>query len=225
MTDKLTLVSHPLCPYVQRAAIALAEKGVPFVRRDVDLGNKPDWFRRRSPQGKVPLLLVRTGAREEVLFESAAILEYFDETARPRLHPEDPVARARHRGWIEFGSGILNGIAAYYNAADEQSLAAAAEALRARFVRLEEALGPGPWFAGREFSLVDAVFGPVFRYFDVLDRIDDSAMLTDLPRIAAWRERLRDRPSVRDAVAADYPERLARFLLARRSAVSRRLAA
>ena len=30
MTAKLTLVSHHLCPYVQRAAIALAEIGVPF---------------------------------------------------------------------------------------------------------------------------------------------------------------------------------------------------
>ena len=54
----LTLVSHPLCPYVQRAAIALSEKQVPFVRRDVDLGSKPDWFLRLSPWGKVPLLLV-----------------------------------------------------------------------------------------------------------------------------------------------------------------------
>ncbi|TIV92227.1 MAG: glutathione S-transferase family protein, partial [Mesorhizobium sp.] len=32
MTERLTLVSHHLCPYVQRAAIALAEKGVPFER-------------------------------------------------------------------------------------------------------------------------------------------------------------------------------------------------
>ena len=28
----LTLVSHPTCPYVQRAAIVLLEKGVPFER-------------------------------------------------------------------------------------------------------------------------------------------------------------------------------------------------
>ena len=34
MTSALTLVSHALCPYVQRAAIVLAEKRVPFVRRD-----------------------------------------------------------------------------------------------------------------------------------------------------------------------------------------------
>ena len=55
---KLTLVSHKLCPYVQRAVIALTEKGVPFRRVDVDLANKPDWFKAVSPLGKTPVLLV-----------------------------------------------------------------------------------------------------------------------------------------------------------------------
>ncbi|TGU31135.1 glutathione S-transferase family protein, partial [bacterium M00.F.Ca.ET.152.01.1.1] len=59
MTTRLTLVSHHLCPYVQRAAIALAEKAVPFERVNVDLADKPDWFRAISPLGKVPLLRVR----------------------------------------------------------------------------------------------------------------------------------------------------------------------
>ncbi len=54
----LTLVSHALCPYVQRAAIVLAEKGATFERRTVDLANKPDWFLRISPLGKTPVLLV-----------------------------------------------------------------------------------------------------------------------------------------------------------------------
>ena len=41
----LTLVSHDLCPYVQRAAIALLEKGIPFERSIIDLSAKPDWDR------------------------------------------------------------------------------------------------------------------------------------------------------------------------------------
>ncbi len=57
-TPKLELVSHYLCPYVQRAAIALAEKGVPFTRAYVDLADKPAWFTAISPLGKVPLLKV-----------------------------------------------------------------------------------------------------------------------------------------------------------------------
>lgn len=55
---KLTLVSHALCPFVQRAAIVLAEKKVAFERIDIDLADKPDWFLAISPLGKVPLLKV-----------------------------------------------------------------------------------------------------------------------------------------------------------------------
>ncbi len=58
MTAALKLISHKLCPYVQRAVIALKEKGVPFERIDIDLANKPDWFLKISPLGKVPVLLV-----------------------------------------------------------------------------------------------------------------------------------------------------------------------
>ena len=42
---KLTLISHHLCPYVQRAVIAVTEKEAPFTRTYVDLARKPDWFR------------------------------------------------------------------------------------------------------------------------------------------------------------------------------------
>src|SRR5215210_1643881 len=81
----LKLISHKLCPYVQRAVISLTEKGVPFECIDVDLANKPDWFLRVSPLGKTPVLLVDGQA----IFESAAICEYLDETVQPRLHPDD----------------------------------------------------------------------------------------------------------------------------------------
>jgi glutathione S-transferase len=112
----LTLVSHHLCPYVQRAAIALAEKEVRFERIVVDLSEKPRWFRALSPLGKVPLLKVARGGSDAVIFESAVILEYLEETHARPLHPADPLERARHRSWIEFGSQILNGIARFYNA-------------------------------------------------------------------------------------------------------------
>ena len=97
----LELVSHALCPYVQRAAISLAEKGLPFTRTDIDLANRPEWFRRLSPLGKVPLL--RVG--DAVLFESAAILEYLEDTQAPALHPADALQRARHRAWAQLHGG------------------------------------------------------------------------------------------------------------------------
>ncbi|RUP27420.1 MAG: glutathione S-transferase family protein [Curvibacter sp.] len=215
----LTLVSHALCPYVQRAAIVLAEKGLPFERRDIDLAAKPDWFLKISPLGKTPVLLVG----DEAIFESAVICEYLDETTPARLHPADALQRARHRSWIEFGSALLNLIGAFYNAGDEQALNARAAEIHTRFAQIESALGDGPFFAGPHFSLVDAVFGPVFRYFDVLDRIADFGFWTGLPKLQRWRQALAARPSVLGAVHADYPERLHRFLQARGSALSRRM--
>ena len=50
-STQLTLVSHKLCPYVQRAIIALTEKSVPFERVYVDLSRKPDWFETLSSAG------------------------------------------------------------------------------------------------------------------------------------------------------------------------------
>ena len=76
MAAALKLISHKLCPYVQRAVIALSEKGVPFERIDIDLANKPDWFLKISPLGKVPVLVVTTDAGEVALFESNVICEY-----------------------------------------------------------------------------------------------------------------------------------------------------
>ena len=216
MSD-LTLVSHALCPYVQRAAIVLREKGVAFERVDVDLAHKPDWFLRLSPLGKTPVLQVGG----EALFESAVICEYLDETRPPRLHADDALVRARERAWMEFGSAVLNGIGVLYNAADDAALNRAQAALRARFEQLEAALDDeGPWFAGRRFGLVDAAFGPVFRYFDV---IPPQGLFDGLPRVQAWRAALAGRPSVREAVAAGYAAGLRGFLLERGTALSRQL--
>lgn len=204
----LTLVSFDLCPYVQRAAIALAEKGVPFERRAVDLANRPGWFKALSPLGKVPLLQVG----DAVLFESAAIVEYLEDTQAPTLHPADPLARARHRAWMEFGSSILADIWTVETTPDGAAFEARRQALRQKFERLEAELGEGPYFAGVAFSLVDAVFAPVFRYFDVFDRLIDLGMFDGLPKVRAWREALAARPSARGAVVADYEARLEAFL-------------
>lgn len=215
----LVLVSHVLCPYVQRAAIVLAEKGVPFERRDIDLANKPDWFLKVSPLGKTPVLLVG----DEAIFESAVICEYLDETALPRLHPANALLRAQHRSWMEFGSALLNLIGAFYNAADETALVERAAAIRTRLAQIEGALREAPYFAGESFGIVDAVFGPVFRYFDAFDTIDDFGFWDGLPKVQRWRRALTTRPSVAGAVRPYYPDLLTGFLLARRSALSKRM--
>lgn len=216
MAAPLKLISHKLCPYVQRAVIALTEKGVGFERIDIDLANKPDWFLALSPLGKTPVLQVGDSA----IFESAVILEYLEETEPKPLHPADALVRAEHRGWIEFGSSVLGDIAGFYAAPDEVTFKAKSSQLEQRFARLETRVVALPWFDGDRFSLVDAVFGPVFRYFDVFDEIADFAILTGKPKLAQWRQSLAARPSVRSAVGADYPALLHAFIARRNSWLS-----
>ncbi len=220
MREDLTLVSFDLCPYVQRAAIALAEKGAPFRRIDIDLTRKPAWFLALSPLGKVPLLKVG----EEVLFESAAILEYIDETLPLPLHPAEPLAKARHRGWMELGASILGDLWVLETTPDQPAFAAAVEAIKGKFARIDRELGAGPFFAGDRFSMVDAVFAPVFRYFDVFDGFCALGVFDGLIRTAAWRRSLSDRPSVKAAVVHDYDKRLRAFLKERRGILASRLA-
>ncbi len=218
---KLQLISHAICPYVQRAVIALLEKHAPFERINVDLGNPPEWFLEISPLRKVPLLKVD----DEVIFESAVICEYLDETIEPRLHPADPLTRARHRAWIEFASAVLVAMWEFNTAPDSATLEARRQDLQAKFALLEKILGAGPYFAGSGFSLVDAAFAPVFRYFEVYDKSLDFGIFNDLPKTQAWRQALAARPSVQQAVTADYPEKLRGFLKSRNSELARRLAA
>jgi glutathione S-transferase len=222
MMKSLTLVSHHLCPYVQRAAIALSEKGASFAREYVDLAAKPDWFLALSPLGKVPLLkVVDDDGRDSVLFESAVICEFLEDTIAPALHPQDPLLKARHRAWVEYASAALNDIAALYNAPDRSSFLEKQRLLTSRLERLEPELMPdGPFFGGRRFSLVDAAFAPVFRYFTVFRHEAGIDILSDLKRLEAWSEALLARTSVKTAVAADYGERLRGFIEMRGSYLS-----
>jgi glutathione S-transferase len=204
----LELVSYHLCPYVQRAVITLLEKNIPHQRTYIDLAHKPEWFREISPLGKVPLLKVE----DEVLFESAVICEYLDEITPGSLHPSDPLAKAKHRAWIEFGSSILNAIAGFYNAATEAAFEQKRLDLVDKFAWVERHWQGGHYFAGDDFSLVDAVYGPIFRYFDVFDTLADFQVFAETPHVQRWRQALHDRPSIQQAVRDDYAQQLLTFI-------------
>ncbi|HEY5798021.1 MAG TPA: glutathione S-transferase family protein [Bosea sp. (in: a-proteobacteria)] len=206
---RLTLISHPLCPFVQRASIVLSEKEVPFERIDVDLAAKPDWFLALSPAGKVPLLKVRQGSGEDaILFESMVICEYLDETqGGASMYPDDALLRARHRAWIEFATQALAEAWQFLNAIDQATADLKRVAFRDRLEKIEEELGSGPCFSGAAFGMVDAVYAPLFRYFAIIDRAVALPIFDGLPRVASWRVALAARPSVQRAVGGDYPDR------------------
>ncbi len=215
---RYTLISHNLCPFVQRAAIALKEKGIAFERRDIDLANKPDWFLELSPLGKVPLLLVD---EDTVLFESSVIAEYINEISGSELLATDTLEKSRQRAWIEFASSVIANIGQLYNAANDVAFDEARAELKHKWRTLETNIADGGWFSGGNFSLVDAAFAPAFRYFDVIEPLTGIDFFADTPGLRQWRADLAARPSVRSAVASDYESRLREFLAKRNSIIGK----
>ena len=213
---KYVLVSFKGCPWVQRVAIVLREKKIDFAFHHIESDNRPDWFRAISPHNKVPVL--RLDDRVS-LFESGAITEYLDETVSPRLHPEDPVARAINRAWIEYMPTFVDLNSAHAYAATEAEFDKAAAQIPAVFAKLEAALekqGSGPFFNGARYALVDAAYAPFLQRHLFLERIRKLGHIYRFPRLKAWAEAIAARPSTHSFPPAEY-EAMYRDMVKRRN--------
>jgi glutathione S-transferase len=182
-------------------------KGVEFDVTYVNLRDKPDWFLAISPHGKVPVLKVD----DEILFESNAIAEYLDEVVAPRLHPEDPIDRARNRAWTDYTpdfSKVLTGGIGYARTAE--AVAEGIENAKTPLGRVEAALAArgndGPFFNGPDLSLVDCAYAPFLQRFTFVDRYLNTGLLDGFPHVAAWRDALLADERVTGAVPDNFAE-------------------
>ena len=183
-----------------RVKIALHEKGLPYERVTLKLANKdqkrPE-FLQLNPYGKVPVI----DDDGRVLFESCIINEYLDEKyPDPPLMPKDPYQRGRGRVLVD---SALHYTHAPYWALRGEMLKPAAERnpaiidekhrdLRELFRYLEEALGDKSYFLA-DFSLADIAVVPRALRMEAYGALPAPS----LPRLGAWLERIKARPSVR----------------------------
>lgn len=181
----------------------LNEKNVPHDIQYIDLSNKPDWFLAISPTGKVPVVETPEG---HLLFESAVINEYLDETHPPHFLKGTPWERAQERMWLDFVSGMYGEVYRTYTADDEAAFYDALGAARAKLAKLE-AVVVGPLFRGQEFGLVDATAAPLFTRLSWIERlVPEMGAFDELPKTHAWGETLLARPSVQNSVLPDIFE-------------------
>ena len=189
----ITLYDADRCPYCARVRIALAEKGVEYETVVIDLDDRPSWIYEKNPLGRVPVL-------EEdafVLPESAVIDEYLEERyPEPPLWPADAAERALGR-LLVFRFDQLS--KPYYALRREQD--GARERLDAELAKLNAILDAQPYLTGREFGLADITYVPwILRARDRM-----SVELGSFGALAAWLERLSERPAIAaelDVVAA-----------------------
>ncbi len=186
--------------------ILLRAKDIEFDVTYINLQDKPDWFLELSPHGKVPVLKVG----DEVLFESNAIAEYLDEVVPPRLHPEDPLARAKNRAWTDYVptfAGAMSSI--HYSKSKEEMEQAVADAPE-KLAKIEGALegrgNDGPYFNGPDLALVDAAYAPFLQRHLFVDRVLKNKVIDKYPLTKAWAETLLADERVTGAVPDNFEE-------------------
>jgi glutathione S-transferase len=185
--------------------IVLRAKDVDFEVSYIDLLDKPDWFLKISPHAKVPVVVVD----DQPLFESNAIAEFLDEVVDPRLHPADPIKRARNRAWTDFTPDFARGLSGIYYKPNLDTLDDDLETARRRLDKLEEAIAEergndGPYFNGDTLCLVDAAYAPFLQRFDFVEKTLRTGLLDDFPLVRAWTEALLADAAVAGSVPPDF---------------------
>ena len=201
-STKPELVGFKICPFAQRSAIVVKEKGIDCDITYINPKEPPDWFKKISPLGKVPLLKLD----DTVLFESVVIMEYLDEVTPPSLHPADPLQKAQNRAWNEFASTLLEGQFKMVIAAqDEEGCDAAEKDLKSKLTLLEPMV-QGEFFNGGTLALTDVAYAPFFMRLNLLEQWHPMGLLDELPKVKAWSDNLLQRTSIKASVVEGFEE-------------------
>ncbi|MFT5705908.1 MAG: glutathione S-transferase [Oceanospirillaceae bacterium] len=206
--QSIELISFNLCPFVQRSVITLLNKGIDFKITYIELADKPDWFLKISPMGKVPVL--RYG--DEVLFESAAINEFIDEITPNSLMPTSPLLRAKDRSWIEYASQITMDQYSLSVANNEEDYQTRRDILQARLQKLEQQLSGSLFFNSDHFSLVDAALTPVFTRLEIIAQRFNKNLMADFPKLRKLAANYLTQTYVEKSVIDDFEQVYIDFL-------------
>ena len=185
--------------------IVLRTKKVDFEVTYINLREKPDWFLKISPHGKVPVLNVG----DDVLFESNAIAEFLDETVSPKLHPTDAIKRARNRAWTDFVPDFSKGLSAAYRRDTVEEMEEGRTDAEKVLAKLEDAIknergNDGPYFNGDTLCLVDAAYAPFLQRFMIAEAKLNTGLLDVFPLVRAWTEALLATDLVTGSVAETF---------------------
>ncbi|CAO3595092.1 unnamed protein product [Absidia cylindrospora] len=202
--SKLVFYTSIVCPFAQRAKMALDEVKAVYETVEIDLANKPSWYGEVNPDLKVPALKIN----DKAIAESMVLIELVNDLyPEAKLLPEDPVKRAEGRFAIEFyGSKILPHLYSLLRNPDQKETFV--HDMDTAYKRFNELLleqsAEGPYFYGDKFSLVDIAIAPFAGRFNALlemafEKGYQFSSVQSSPRLAAYLNGIVDRPSFKDS--------------------------
>jgi glutathione S-transferase len=200
----LKLHHHPFSTFARRVRIALIEKNIPAELVEVDMiarAHRGPAYLALNPYGRVPTL-------EEdgfVLYESTAILEYLEAThPTPPLVPADARGRAlvaMHMKLCDIQMARQTGIIIFprrflpKDRWDDAAMAQAKKEIEKHFAIVETQLKGKEYMVGNQYSLVEVCYTPFVEFLPLME-------ITPPPGVAAWVQRMLDRPSAKQTKSA-----------------------
>ena len=188
----------------QAVHIALREAGIQheLVQVDTVAGRTAGGadYRAINPRGYVPMLELDDGSRHT---EVAALLQYVGDLA-PAAGLM-PAAGTRERfealQWLTFISSELHKTFSpwlFHKETADSTRQAVKEKLKLRFGDLEARLAGREWLVGDRFTVADAYAFTIMSWSPMV-----GLRLDAWPNVVAWMARVRARPQVRAALAAE----------------------
>ncbi|MEL6528770.1 MAG: glutathione S-transferase family protein [Pseudomonadota bacterium] len=199
----------PVSPFVRKVAATCIEKNVAFDIEAVNVFDPPEWFLAISPMKRIPVLRDRSIAEEGVegtVADSSAICALIEKKhPDPALYPADPYLHGKALFIEEYadtalapagGLGIFRPIFFAITQGKEPDLDTAREAWATKmppvFDYLEATLGDAEFMAGEALSIADISIVCCFMQVSLVAETP----LDQWPNLAAYLERMRERPSI-----------------------------
>ncbi len=185
-------------PYARKARIALHEKSLPFVEELTVPWNPGSVAPAYNPLGKIPILILDDG---QAIYDSSVILEYLDTVAGTHaLIPAAGSERVKAKQMEALADGISDAVVLIALEARRKPelqsrdwVARQRAKIDAGMAELDRVLGEQLWLVGTAFGLADIAAGSALGYTTL--RLADHPWRRAYPRLAAYADRLEQRPS------------------------------
>ncbi|KAG8076164.1 hypothetical protein GUJ93_ZPchr0006g43468 [Zizania palustris] len=143
------------CPFTQRVLLTIEEKHLPYDIKLVDLTDKPDWFLKISPEGKVPIVKFE----EQWVADSDVITQAIEEK-----YPEPSLATPPEKASI--GSKIFSTFIGFLKSKDPSD--GTEQALLSELTSFNSYLEDnGPFINGETISSADLSLGPKLYHMEI----------------------------------------------------------
>lgn len=200
----MRLISNKICPFAHRVTAVLVAKSLHFEPEYIDLKNKPDWFLKISPTGKVPLLIT---SKKEAIFESAAIIEFLEDSFQPKLYSDDLIQRAQQRAWSFAATNLYFPLEQLLTSQGTLDVSQHTTSVYNGLLALNDAICDDTlYFSSNKIGITDCSWIPVFWRIELLQRFSNLNLVRDLKKVETLSKNLRATKEYKNSVSNDYEE-------------------